>query len=425
MKLAVLLYGQPRFWELSYKSIIQETTFENSTTDYYFHFWDKIAYHSHDPEYELTDKDKKNIITAYKPKSYSFTDYSVLEQTCEVVFKIVQKEKEKICNFLNKNEKKISTGTNEILFEYTSKTKESESVEDIINNIQQRKIDKHKKYLQKSIFEITQPSHLTYYLGQFVSLQEGAKLIEEEYDYIFRIRTDVLFTTLDLYKNKKEYTHDKRLFYDALYNNKKGIFCKYGDLQIWEGAYNTDSRVWLEEVYKVEEDHRTKARTNYDSFTLLDNKIYAKPRPGSLCTKLHEYNYKTQYLHMKDWYMVGSGPEMLQCINQYLRTIINMIKKSRIFLQVDGIDVNWSAGELVCGEVLGLNSIPAEELGYMYQGEVADQLNVPRMIICNRMIKIANKYTKQNILGRPHVRVLADSDIPLKEQYKKVIKKLN
>ncbi len=79
MKLAVLLYGQPRFWDLSYKSIIQETTFKNSTTDYYFHFWDKTAYHSHDPEYELTDKDKKNIITAYKPKSYSFTDYSVLE----------------------------------------------------------------------------------------------------------------------------------------------------------------------------------------------------------------------------------------------------------------------------------------------------------------------------------------------------------
>ena len=30
-----------------------------------------------------------------------------------------------------------------------------------------------------------------YYLGQFVSLQEGGKLISEEYDYIFRIRTDL------------------------------------------------------------------------------------------------------------------------------------------------------------------------------------------------------------------------------------------
>ena len=71
MKLAVVLFGQPRFWDLSYKSIIQETTFENSTTDYYFHFWDKIAYNTDDPEYKLTDTDKANIVDAYKPKKYS------------------------------------------------------------------------------------------------------------------------------------------------------------------------------------------------------------------------------------------------------------------------------------------------------------------------------------------------------------------
>jgi len=43
------------------------------------------------------------------------------------------------------------------------------------------------------------------------------------------------------------------------------------------------------------------------------------------------------------------------------------------------------------------------------------------MIVPNRYVKIANKYTKQCILDRPHVRVLADSDITLKEQYKKII----
>ena len=61
MKLAVLLYGQPRFWDLSWESIIQETTFEDSTTDYYFHFWDSVAYHSHDPEYQLTEEDKDSL----------------------------------------------------------------------------------------------------------------------------------------------------------------------------------------------------------------------------------------------------------------------------------------------------------------------------------------------------------------------------
>ena len=110
--------------------------------------------------------------------------------------------------------------------------------------------------------------------------------------------------------------------------------------------------------------------------------------------------------------MLGSGKDMLQSIKYYLSTIRLMIDKSRVFIKRDGIDVNWSAGELVCGEVLGLLGINASELGY-------DNRN--QMIIPNRVIKIANKHTKQCILDRPHVRVLADSDIPLKEQYKKII----
>ena len=62
MKLAVLLYGQPRFWDLSYESILQETTFEGCTTDYYFHFWDKIAYGHSDPESVVSNQNKQKII---------------------------------------------------------------------------------------------------------------------------------------------------------------------------------------------------------------------------------------------------------------------------------------------------------------------------------------------------------------------------
>jgi hypothetical protein len=244
-----------------------------------------------------------------------------------------------------------------------------------------------------------------YYLGQFVSLQQGANLINEKYDYIFRIRTDVLFATQDLYKNKKEYIHDKQLFYERVYNNEKGVFCKYGDLQLWEGAYNNQEAV---PEAGVEEDHQAITTNICDSFIFKENKMYIKPRYDSMST----YNSKTQYLHMKDWYILGSGPELLRSIKNYITTIINMIEKSRVFIKKNNIDVNWGAGELVCGEGLGLNGINAGELGYKY---------IDKMTIPNRVLKIANKYTKQCILDRPHVRVLADSDIPLKEQYKKII----
>ena len=140
MKLAVLLYGQPRFWDLSWESIIQETTFPDSTTDYYFHFWDRVAFGHNDWESggELTQEDKDKIVSTYKPKKHLFTDYKPLEKVEEEVFKVVQECKE--------------NGKMEPL------------------------------NLSKTIFETCKPEHLRYYLGQFVSLQLGAALIEEEYD---------------------------------------------------------------------------------------------------------------------------------------------------------------------------------------------------------------------------------------------------
>ena len=441
MKIAVLLFGQPRFWDLSYKSIIQETTFENSTTDYYFHFWNKIAYHSDDPEYELTDKDKKNIVDAYKPKNYSFTDYSILEETCEDVFEVVQKNKKDINRFFDKNSK--SSHQEKITGSFSPPDQiadtSSMSLDDILNNApppvkpsmashpfqkitveDDLDVQRHKERLYKTIFEITEPQNLDYYLGQFVSLQEGAKLIEstgEEYDYIFRLRTDVLFVTPDLYKNEKQYINDKRLFYNRLYKNEKGIFCRPGDLQVWEGSCQSNDM-----SFDSEPDYGPIKRRYYNSFSCANNEISAdKPHKSiddigkrakvldRMPNESNKYNPTTQYLHMKDWVILGSGPEMLLCMKQYINTIIYMIKKSKRFLIETGIDNNWSAGELVCGEVIGLNRLGAAELGFEYYNE---------MIIPNRYIKIANKHTKEFILNRPHVRVLADSDIPLKEQYK-------
>tara|TARA_R100000008_G_C3587565_1_gene173745 strand:- start:5842 stop:6948 length:1107 start_codon:yes stop_codon:yes gene_type:complete len=360
MKLAVLLYGQPRFWDISHESIIQETTFDNCTTDYYFHFWDKISYHSNDPEYQLTQEDKDNIIATYKPKKHLFTDYKPLEKACEEVYKVIEQCKNKLNYFYD------SSGKME------------------------------KLSLSKSIFETCAPEHLTYYLGQFVSLELGAKLINEEYDYIFRIRTDLLFVTPDLYEDKTFYKKDKRLFYHRLEKREKGIFCKYGDLQIWEGA---------KDVSGNHTDHQPQKRTTYEELSFLDNKMYAKKRNSGECDI---YNPKTQYLHMKDWYIIGSGDEMLWCIKQYVTTIMIMIEKSAKFLKKDGIDINWSAGEIVCGEVLGLNGIHAGELAHEY---------INKMIIPNRILKIANKHTKECILDRPHIRVLADSNVSIKKQY--------
>ena len=364
MKLAVLLYGQPRFWDLSYESILQETTFEGCTTDYYFHFWDKIGYGHSDPESVVTDQDKQKLIDIYQPKKYEFTDYQPLTEKCNELFEFVNGLKGGLNYFYKENGKMIPLN------------------------------------LGKSIFEICEPEHLEYYLGQFTSLERAANLVEGDYDYIFRIRTDLMFVTPDMYEDERFYRSDKKLFYHRLEKQEKGVFCKFGDLQIWEGA---------RDVSKNHTDHQPIKRTTYEQFSILNDTLYAKKRGKGDC---EIYNPKVQYLHMKDWYILGSGKEMLHSMKNYFDTIYDMVEKSRYLLKTYGIDINWAAGEIVCGEVLGREGINAGELGHEF---------LKKMVIPQRIMKIANKNTKQCILDRPKVRVLADSDIPLKEQYKKII----
>ena len=364
MKLAVLLYGQPRFWDLSYESIIQETTFEGCTTDYYFHFWDKVGYGHSDPESSISDEQKQKIVDVYQPKKYEFTNYDPLNEKCRELFDFVNGLKGGLNYFYKESGKMIPLN------------------------------------LGKSIFEICEPEHLEYYLGQFTSLDRVANLVEEDYDYIFRIRTDLLFVTPDMYEDERFYRSDKKLFYHRLEKQEKGVFCKFGDLQIWEGAVDKSGN---------HTDHQPKKRTTYEEFSIIDEKLYAKKRNKSSCDI---YKPTTQYLHMKDWYILGSGKEMLKSMKNYIDTIYDMVEKSKYLLKTNGIDINWAAGEVVCGEVLGREGINAGELGH-------DFLN--KMVIQQRIMKIANKYTKQCILDRPHIRVLADSDLSLKEQYQKII----
>lgn len=361
MKIAVLLYGQPRFWKLSYDSIIQETTFPGVQTDYYFHFWDKIGCAIEDTlsdtEIPVTDNEKQKIINAYKPKAHLFTDYAPLNQLATVFYKKISKKR--------------------------------------------KLLEEAKVNLLKTIFEVNEPKLLNYFLGQFVSLNLGANLIKEEYDYIFRVRTDTLFPVVDLYDNTQEYERDKNIFYHNIFNKKeKGVFCKYGELQQWVGAVDVSGN---------HTDHQPEVRNTCEHITYLQDNFYFRRRDKSGCSV---YNPNKHYIHLKDWYLFGSAPEMLTCMKSYLNTIEDLMEKSYKILSSTGIDVNWGAGELVCGENLFANKINAKEVGQ----EFIDFMKVP-----NRIIKIANRHTKECILSRPKIRVLADIDTPIIEQHKNII----
>ena len=44
MRIAVLLYGQPRFFNLTYKRIKEEYNLPGVHFDFFIHFWEKVGF---------------------------------------------------------------------------------------------------------------------------------------------------------------------------------------------------------------------------------------------------------------------------------------------------------------------------------------------------------------------------------------------
>ena len=81
MKIAVLFYGQPRFFDLTKERFLEEYNFPNHTVDFFIHFWDKIGFipdcdkvHSYVINENLIDD-----INFLRPKKYSVTSYDELD----------------------------------------------------------------------------------------------------------------------------------------------------------------------------------------------------------------------------------------------------------------------------------------------------------------------------------------------------------
>ena len=89
-KIAVLLYGQPRFIDKSIESIKEEFCIPGYTTDYFFHFWDTVAYKSTDKENPINHQ---KIIDIVSPVNYSFTDYTQLDKKSEEILDSVVRNK--------------------------------------------------------------------------------------------------------------------------------------------------------------------------------------------------------------------------------------------------------------------------------------------------------------------------------------------
>jgi len=168
MRIAVLLYGQPRFFNLTYKRIKEEYNLPNVHFDFFIHFWEKVGF--------CPDCDKTNDyivndnllehIKSFDPKLYQIDSYIELDNL----------------GFLLQN-----------TFKFLS-----------TSQIQ------HKRFLSKDRYEF----------GQHLSLKKAYSLMEKyennnniQYDAVIKTRSDFIYKDSLFFKNHDRYIDNKKRNY--------------------------------------------------------------------------------------------------------------------------------------------------------------------------------------------------------------------
>lgn len=161
MKIAVLFYGQPRFFNITKGFIKKEFTFDGHTTHYFAHLWENVGYTPdgvEQTERELTEDILSNYFLV---KNYKIEDN-------EYMFKLIDSFKH-IFSILKQE-------TNQ--------------------NIPVSSLDNDLRYKFSQHYSISQAFNL---------LREYEKLHDFKYDLVIKARTDIVYTTQDVYPSLKDY----------------------------------------------------------------------------------------------------------------------------------------------------------------------------------------------------------------------------
>ena len=168
MRIAVLLYGQPRFFNITWKRIKEEFSLPGYTFDFFIHFWEQIGFC---PE---CDKTENYIIDD------SISQY--IENIGAVIWAVTN---------YNELDTLNSSFKNTLAFLKNGK-------------IQYKKYDSRSRYS----------------FGQHLSLKKAYKLMvkhEEKfnfkYDIVIKARSDYVYRDLSFYKNEEDYNKNKKEHY--------------------------------------------------------------------------------------------------------------------------------------------------------------------------------------------------------------------
>jgi hypothetical protein len=196
MKIAILMFGQPRFLEYTINLIREEYELPGHDVHYFAHFWDKIGYIPHGEEEPYDREDLYTLIKKNLPGSI----------------------------LPNKPEEKniVITGYDEL----------DVTIDNLLGYVKT-----HDRRLPITIHD---PTGLRYKFGQHWSMKECFKRIKAyenqnnfQYEIIIKVRTDIVYQPKEMYRSVKQYNHTKQEMYTNLCIDTPLVKCaalRYVDL---------------------------------------------------------------------------------------------------------------------------------------------------------------------------------------------------
>jgi len=202
MRLAVLLFGQGRFFDITWPLIKQEFTFDNVEVDYFVHFWDNTGYTPLGDESVLDPTIINTTKTEFK--NVKITDYKKLDKTCDII-------------------------------------------KDFYDNVVCRDTP-----IQNS------RESLRYAFGQHVSIKIAYNCIRDyekkhnfKYDLVVKTRSDIIYNIPECYETEEEYN---RVKYNYYFNNE-GLYTNFVKcsalrfLNLTKKAYDSSKEVYIKPIY--------------------------------------------------------------------------------------------------------------------------------------------------------------------------------
>ena len=320
MRIAVLLFGQPRYIEHSAKFILEEFTFDGHDTDFFCHFWrhtedisEKSALMVQDVEKDFIERKVKDVLS---PKSFT-----------------IEEKTEPLSLASSMKELQLKINNNKKYFGHIPQHRTSER--------------------RDTVFDASLGSFFQD-ISQHLSVEKVVKLKqkhEEEnnfkYDLVIRIRADLFFKHKECYKDEKTYNQEKYKYYIHPFLsqvNKNTIFGH--DLLYFDSPHtNEDTKVHLKTTHPFG-DRLSNTLTKTDDKKIISN-----------------FDIPYQKLHFKDWVFFGGSDSVDKawsnlssvCISCYMEDCIRYLRGENIDIRINTSGERLNGFALIFNKVVGFN----------------------------------------------------------------------